>query len=69
MSDDADPRDVPAAKPVPTELPFWDKRVTLGEVRGAAIHFAKTKQGKAPLLPASNVAGGGGLGLPQPTGR
>lgn len=50
MSDDADPRDVPAAKPVPTELPFWDKRVTLGEVRGAAIHFAKTKQGKSWLL-------------------
>lgn len=45
-----DPRDVPDARSVPPELPFWNKRVTLGEVRDGAIRFAKTVSGKLVLL-------------------
>jgi hypothetical protein len=45
-----DPLDVPAARSVPPELRFWEKQVTLGEVRGGVIRFSKTKRGKFWLL-------------------
>ena len=48
--DEPDPIDVPDARPVPSELPFWGKEVTLGELRGATIRFAKSKRGKSWLL-------------------
>lgn len=48
--DEPDPIDVPDARPVPSEIPFWEREVTLGELRGGTILFAKSKRGKSWLL-------------------
>ena|SRR5579863_9985375 len=38
------------ARQIPPELPFWEREVTLGEVRGGVIRFATAKCAKSEFL-------------------